>query len=414
MRVAYFTNVYPAVTHTFIRREISALETLGVTVLRYALRAAEIFDAHDIKEEEQTKYILRASAGEVLRCCYVMLFTRPLALGRAIRLAIKIGRYSDRGLLRHFAYLAEAAVLAYWCRRDTAQHIHAHFGTNSAAIAMLASQISGIPYSFTAHGSEEFIKAAWLSLDLKLEHAAFAVCVSAFGRSQLMLWSRPDQWRKIAIVHCGLDSAFFKGAIHPPPPAPRLVCVGRLDENKAQIILVAAARRLHDAGIHCEIVLVGDGPMRHHVEDAIRRAGLQREVTITGWVSGDRVKAEIEAARILVLPSLSENMPVVIMEALAMGRPVISTYVAGIPELVQPGKTGWLIPAGDEVALAEVMREALATPMEHLATMGLAGRVHIIEHHDTLKEAVKLKKLFEAGISDNSNSSLLHRRSSAG
>jgi glycosyltransferase involved in cell wall biosynthesis len=96
-------------------------------------------------------------------------------------------------------------------------------------------------------------------------------------------------------------------------------------------------------------------------------------------------------------------MPVVIMEALAMGRPVISTYVAGIPELVQPGKTGWLVPAGDEVALTEVMREALATPVEHLASMGAEGRDHIIKHHDTLKEAVKLKKLFEVGTSANSS-----------
>jgi colanic acid/amylovoran biosynthesis glycosyltransferase len=400
MRVAYFTNVYPAVTHTFIRREIGALETLGVTVVRYALRPAEIFDPDDIKEQEQTKYISRAGPGELLRCL-VMLLTQPLAVGQAIRLALKIGWHSDRGLLRHFAYLAEAAVLAYWCRRDAAQHLHVHFGTNPAAIAMLASQISGIPYSFTAHGSEEFIKAAWLSLDLKLQHAAFAVCVSAFGRSQLMLWSRPDQWRKIAIVHCGLDSAFFERAVTPPPSARRLVCVGRLDENKAQTVLVAAAHRLQDAGMRCEIVLVGDGPMLHDVEDAIRRAGLQRDITITGWVSGDRVKAEIEAARAFVLPSLSENMPVVIMEALAMGRPVISTYVAGIPELVQPGKTGWLVPAGDEVALAEAMRETLATPVEHLARMGADGRAHIMEHHDTLKEAVKLKNLFEAGTSVN-------------
>lgn len=137
--------------------------------------------------------------------------------------------------------------------------------------------------------------------------------------------------------------------------------------------------------------------MRQDVEDAIRRAGLQRDVIITGWVSGDRVKAEIAAARAMILPSLSENMPVVIMEALAMGRPVISTYVAGIPELVQPGKTGWLVPAGDEVALSGVMREALATPIEHLATMGVEGRNHITKHHDSLKEAIKLKQLFEVG-----------------
>ena len=132
---------------------------------------------------------------------------------------------------------------------------------------------------------------------------------------------------------------------------------------------MAAARRLHDVGINCEIVLVGDGPMRDLVEKSIRHAGLQHKVTITGWVFGERVKAEIAAARTLVLPSFSENMPVVIMEALALGRPVISTYVAGIPELVQPGKTGWLVSAGDEIALAEAMREALEAPAEQLAAM---------------------------------------------
>ena len=122
-----------------------------------------------------------------------------------VALAIKMGWRSDRGLLRHLAYAVEAAVIADWSRRDKVQHLHAHFGTNSAAIAMLASQISGIPYSFTAHGSEEFEKAPLLSLDEKLRHAAFAVCVSSFGRSQLMRWSSPDQWSKIALIHCGVD-----------------------------------------------------------------------------------------------------------------------------------------------------------------------------------------------------------------
>jgi glycosyltransferase involved in cell wall biosynthesis len=264
---------------------------------------------------------------------------------------------------------------------------------------MLAWRISGIPYSFTAHGPDEFEKAELLSLDVKLKHAAFVVCVSSFGRSQLMRWSRPDQWRKIAIVHCGVDRPFLDHPLQPPPPTRRLICVGRIDVQKAQIVLVSAASRLHEAGIHFEIVLAGDGTMRAHLEDVIRHTGLQDKITITGWISGDRVKSEILAARALVLPSFAENMPVVIMEALALGRPVISTYVAGIPELVQPGKTGWLVPAGDEVALAEAMREALEAPVEQLAAMGDLGRLHIRECHDTFKEAVKLKHLFEERLS---------------
>ena len=140
--------------------------------------------------------------------------------------------------------------------------------------------------------------------------------------------------------------------------------------------------------------------MRKAIEEAIRQAGLQGTITVTGWLSGEQVKAEIVAARALLLPSFSENMPVVIMEAMALGRPVISTYVAGIPELVQSGKTGWLVPASDEVALAQAMREALNAPVAQLAAMGAAGRRHILDQHDALKEAKKLMCLWERSASE--------------
>jgi colanic acid/amylovoran biosynthesis glycosyltransferase len=397
VRVAYFTNQYPAVSHTFIRREIKALEALDVTVFRYALRPGDnLVDPEDLTEKRDTRFILTAGTGEIFRCCIAMILTRPLAMRRAIREAVKMGQRSNRSIFRHLAYVAEAAVLARWCRQDTVEHIHAHFGTNSAAIALLAWRLSGIPYSFTSHGPDEFEKAEWLSLDRKLEHATFAVAVSSYGRSQLMRWSAPDQWPKIAIIHCGVDKSYLEATTTAPPDVPRFVCVARLGAEKGQLLLIAAARRLRDAGIHCEVVLAGDGKMRPQIEDSIRRAGLQNEVTITGWASGERVKAEIAATRTLVLPSFAENLPVVLMEAMALSRPVISTYVAGIPELVQPGITGWLVPAGDEIALAEAMREALETPVKLLAVMGTAGRLHVIAHHDSQKEAAKLKSLFEA------------------
>lgn len=397
MNVGYFTNLYPAVTHTFIRREIRAMEASGMRVSRFAVRWDEnLVDKEDMKEKAQTRYIAGTGVLELARACLVTFFTKPVKLSHAIALAIKIGWRSDRGLLMHFLYLVEAILLAHWCQRNTIHHLHAHFGTNSAAIAMLATEISKIPYSFTTHGPEEFQKAPVLSLDVKLDRAKFAACVSAFGRSQFMLWSRPAQWPKIAIVHCGLDRSFFEAPVQAPPSAPRLVCVGRLDRQKGQIVLVEAVRRLRDAGIICETVLVGDGPMRPDIESAIQRAGLQREITITGWMPGEEVRREIAASRAMVLPSFSENMPVVIMEALALGRPVISTYVAGIPELIQVGKTGWLVPAGDEIALSEAMGEALTASVEDLTNMGAQGRLHIIEHHDASKEASKLSWLFKA------------------
>jgi len=400
MRIGYFTNQNPAVSHTFIRREMRALEALEVSVIRYALWTAEenILDPDDKVEQQQTQYILKAGVGELLRCVFGAVIKHPGRIVRAVQLAIKIGRRSERGILRHFAYVVEAIVLANWCRRDGIQHIHAHFGTNSAAIAMLASQLSGIAYSFTAHGSEEFEKAPLLSLDVKVCNAAFVVAVSSFGRSQLMRWLPPNQWEKIALVHCGLDQRFLNIEPSPPPLAPRLVCVGRLGEHKGQLLLVAAARRLHDAGAKFTVVLVGDGPMRPLIEEAIRQNGLADYISITGWVTGERVQAEIIGSRVLVLPSFSENMPIVIMEAFALGRPVISTYVAGIPELIQAGKSGWLVPASDEVALAQAMSESLTAPVEQLAAMGVAGRAYVSEHHDAAKEAAKLQELFQTVI----------------
>jgi hypothetical protein len=212
VRIAYFTNQYPAVSHTFIRREIRAIEALGVSVTRFALRPGNnLVDDEDKAEAKQTRFILKANLNEFFRCVTALL-TQPISFISIIRQALAMGWRSDRGILRHVAYVAEAAVLAHWCRRDSIQHVHAHFGTNSAAIAMFASQLAGISYSFTAHGAEDFEKSN--SPDTKLQNAAFAVCVCSFGRSQLMRLSHPDQWRKIEIVHCGVDSALLAAVTH--------------------------------------------------------------------------------------------------------------------------------------------------------------------------------------------------------
>ena len=189
MRIAYFINQHPAISHTFIRREIRAIESLGVTVFRYALRpGANLVDLEDTKEEEQTRYVFRDGAGEMLLCCLTMLLSRPLTTVRVIIRAVRIGWRSDRGVLRHLAYVAEAAVLACWCRRDSIQHLHAHFGTNSVAIAMVASQFSGVPYSFTVHGPEEFFKWPKAGLTEAIRHCTFVAAISSYTRSQLYLY----------------------------------------------------------------------------------------------------------------------------------------------------------------------------------------------------------------------------------
>jgi len=171
-----------------------------------------------------------------------------------------------------------------------------------------------------------------------------------------------------------------------------------LAEQKGQLLLIEAAARLTAAGTEFELVLAGDGPMRPQIEAAIAEFGLGSRVRITGWLSNEAVRAEMTAARIFVLPSFAEGLPVVLMEALALGRAAVTTYVAGIPELITHGETGWLVPAGDPVALADALAEGLRCPADRLSEMGRAGARAVATNHDASREAVKLAALFVRAI----------------
>jgi glycosyltransferase involved in cell wall biosynthesis len=396
MRVAYLVNQYPKVSHSFIRREILALERQGIEVLRFASRGwdAELADADDLRERTQTRYLLEGGLRKLVGPALRAFFASPWRFACAFALACRMGHRADRPLLVHLAYLAQACRLVEWLRQCGATHVHAHFATNPAEVAMLVRALGGPPYSFTVHGPEEFDRPLTLGLREKLRRAAFVVAVSSFARSQLYRWVEPAHWPKIRVVHCGLEDAFHAGAATPLPLRPRLVCVARLAEQKGQLLLLEAAHRLVERGIDFELVLAGDGELRETIEARIARLGLRNNVYITGWISSERVRAELLAARALVLASFAEGLPVVVMEAMALRRPVITTYVAGIPELVRPGDNGWLVPAGDVEALVHAMAECLASPAELLARMGDSARRRVLERHDIDTEAAKLAALF--------------------
>jgi len=397
---AYLINQYPKVSHSFIRREILALERQGWAVNRYALRGwdEQPVDPQDQLEQQRTQYILRDGMFPLLMAAIFCLLSTPTDFFRALGQALAMGRRADRPMPFHLAYLLEAARLARWCQQAGVQHLHAHFGTNSAEIAALASVLSGIPYSFTVHGPEEFDKPQFLAMARKIQLSAFVVAISSFGRSQLFRWIHRDQWSKVQIVHCGLDKSFDALAPSLPPDVPRLVCVGRLCEQKGQLLLVRAAALLRDQGIPFELVLAGDGDMRADIEAELRALSLSKQVRITGWISGEQVREELLAARAMVLPSFAEGLPVVIMESMVLQRPVLSTYVAGIPELVVPHQTGWLFPAGDVQAIALAMKECLQTSREQLADMGRAARARALARHDIDTEATKLSALMSRAI----------------
>jgi colanic acid/amylovoran biosynthesis glycosyltransferase len=396
LKISYFINQYPKVSHSFVRREILALERQGFEIQRIALRGWDerLFDPEDISEQGRTRYVLRGGVSRLLRSAFLTFLKSPARFLLALRLAFKLSLESDRRLLHHLAYLAEACVLRAWVAHYRSVHVHAHFGTNSATVVALARALGSPPYSFTVHGPEEFMRP--LALGRKIRDAAFVVAISSFGRSQLFLLSRFEDWTKIKVVHCGLEDSFHAGVPMPAVVAPRLICVGRLCEAKGQLLLIEAVAKLVNAGVKLEMVLAGDGPMRHEIEQAIKAHGLDGVVRVTGWISSGAVRDEILAARALILPTFAEGLPVVIMEAMALRRPVLTTYVAGIPELVKHGVNGWLIPAGEVDELAEAVRICLATSHEELGRMGDAGHERVIERHSADREAAKLAVLFRA------------------
>lgn len=397
MSIAYLVNQYPKVSHSFIRREIVALEALGQPVQRFSVRscAEQLVDPADQAELAGTRVLLQVGwlglVGHSLRA----LITGPIGWLRGLQLALKVGRQSQRGRLIHLIYLAEACVLKHELQVANVQHVHAHFGTNSTTVAMLCQAIGGPSYSFTVHGPEEFDRPESLALTTKINRAQFVVAISEYGRSQLYRWCQHDQWAKLHVVHCGVDHQFLQSAAVGVTLEPHLVCVGRLCAQKGQLLLLQAMRKLVADGVDCRLTLVGDGELRAAIETMIHDYDLRDRVKITGWASGCEVQAAILAARALVLPSFAEGLPVVIMEALALGRPVISTYVAGIPELVEPGVNGWLVPAGSIDALAMAMQTALQAPPAALAAMGERGLAAVAQHHHITTEAQKLQALFQ-------------------
>jgi glycosyltransferase involved in cell wall biosynthesis len=166
-----------------------------------------------------------------------------------------------------------------------------------------------------------------------------------------------------------------------------MVAIGRLVEQKGQLALIKAMA-LAQSNLH--LTLIGDGEMRGRIEAEIAKHGLQDRVALTGWVDEARVNAELGSAHVLVMPSFAEGLPMVVMEAMAAARPVIATYIAGTPELVQDGKHGWLVPAGDKEALADALDQFAATPLTKLTKMGMAARTRVLERHDIDIEAAKL------------------------
>ncbi|MHA6691277.1 glycosyltransferase family 4 protein [Devosia sp. A449] len=395
-KLAYLLNTYPTPSGTFVRNEILALEQIGPPVTRLAVRrfAGPLVDPLDLAERDATRLLIDGNLFDLCRATLRMLVTNPLGLARALPAWWGLLRNSGGGLVRHIAYLMQAAFLREEARRSGIAHVHSHFSNNAPAVAMLSFLMGGPSYSFTAHGPDEFVDAAQLSFAAKIEHAAFVVAISDYCRAMLIsLADRTEHADKIHIARCGLDLDQFAVAAPVAPDNYTLVCVGRLCPQKGQVHIPAAVAALRQKFPALRVILVGDGDSRADIEREIARHDVAQHVILHGWASSDDVRKLIAASRTMLLPSYAEGLPVVIMEAFALGRPVISTPIAGIPELVD-AQCGWLVTPGDHAQLVAAMEAALTASPAQLAMMGQEGRRRVERQHDRRVLAEQLQTLF--------------------
>ena len=398
MRLGYLTSQYPATSHTFIRREVSALRALGIALETYSIRApadAELVAAEDRLEADRTYTVLRRGPGEFARAHAGTLVQHPVRYLQTLRLALTHRPPGLRALLLALAHFAESVVLASRLRHDGITHLHNHFANSAATVGLLASRLLGLGWSFTMHGISETDYPAGLMLPAKIKAAEMVACVSWFGRAQAMRLVPPHEWDKLRIVRCGLELDRLPPRREPSDRTIRIVCVGRLSPEKGIAGLLQAFAMLGPTAASARLILVGDGPEQFALNAMAQNLGVAEAVTFRGRLPEQATLEEIAQSDILVLPSFMEGLPIVLMEAMALRLPVIASRVAGIPELVQDGVNGLLFTPANWEELAKRL-EQLLTDTALRQRLGEEGRRAIEAQFDVRRSARQLSVLFES------------------
>lgn len=389
--VAYMTGEYPRATDTFIQREVAALRERGVHVQTFSVRRPadkEIVGPEQHNERQRTRYLLPARPLGLLWAHLSLLFAGPARYLSAVKLALTTRPPGLKALARQLAYFAEAGLVARAMQTESLAHLHNHFSNSSCSVAMLASELGGFPFSFTMHGPAEFFEPKYWRLDQKIRRAKFVCCISHFCRSQGMIFAPPDKWDRMHVVHCGVDAASYEPVRH-EGRGNRLLFVGRLAPVKGVPVLLESLAILRREHPDVVLTLAGDGPDRQFLERRAAELGLQQHARFLGYQSQSQVRRLLRETDVFVSSSFAEGVPVVLMEAMAAGVPVVATRIAGVPELVDDGVCGWLVPPGDPGALADKIDMLLADA--HARTrFALAGRQKVEQEFDLAAESQRL------------------------
>lgn len=388
--VAYLVSRYPAISHTFVLREVVALRELGFEVATYSIRRTErsqLLAPEDRDADATTRVLVPPTAAHVAGVLWLTIRHLPAVLSM-FRFAQSRATPGWRGRVWQVFYAVEALLLHDSMRRRGIRHVHAHFANVGADVARLCahvgSRITGEPWtwSFTMHGSTEFYNVRAHGLADKVVDAELVVCISDFTKSQLQMLVPPATWPSLHVVRCGIQPDRFRPADRRPAEGhPEILYVGRLVPEKGPLVLVEAMRILRDRGVDAHATLIGEGPHRAELEEAIERAGLADRITLVGAVGHDEIPSWYEKADVFCLPSFAEGVPVVLMEAMACGLPVVTSAITGVPELVRDGISGLLVTPSRADQLADALA-ALATDPERRVELGRAGRATVVEQYD--------------------------------
>ena len=382
--IAYLCSEYPAISHTFIYREIESLRRAGMTVHTASIHKPAklgIMTPAEQQEAENTLMVLSQSPASILKAHLHCLMKNPGGYLTMTATAMQLLIRGPKNPVKAAAYFAEAGILLQWAHHNGVTHVHEHFGNPTAIVAMLMKRYGGISFSISVHGPDIFYTVDTAMLADKVKEASFVRCISHYCRSQIMRISDVGIWDRFHIVRCGIDPDVYAPRPEPGNRIPELLCVGRLVPAKGQHILLEACSILKNEGVPFHLTMVGDGPDRKSLEAWAVSAKLTGEVTFTGALGQDKVHTYYDRADIFVLASFAEGVPVVLMEAMAKEIPVISTRITGIPELIEHEEDGLLAVPGDPNDLARQIRKLLDSA-ELRNRMGKAGRVKVDQNYN--------------------------------
>ena len=409
-RIAYFMNVFPYLSETFIYREINALRSRGSDLLTVSIRRPE---SQDVSEEaraflQDTYYILPIPIGDLLLTHFRVFWRHPGRYGRILYdvLTGTHDRLIDR--LRSLCHFVEAVVVVPVLERAEARHLHAHFAVGSATCAWILSRFLNLPFSFTAHAYDIWLDR--LLLPEKLQAADFVVTCTAANMQHLVKTYNISQ-AKFHVIYHGVNVERFTPRHHEIKPGPpRLLAVARLVEQKGLTYLLQACAILKREGYDFSCEIVGDGPLAAMLHGLATSLDLESCVHFAGRVFQEDIVEHYAAASLFVLPCIPasnndrDGIPNTLMEAMACGLPIVSTAFSGIPELVVDGEHGFLVSPGDAEALADAIRRLLDNPdLGH--TMGVAGRARVVERFSVSTSAAILHDLIMSDLNPTLNDS---------